>query len=98
MVQRRRSLVSYAGTPSGGTIVLLAVGAFLLASAASAVVARARRAAHDRADGTTTSTAWLRDPVVDHGDHVDYVHDGHRHAAHEGHYDEHGQHAEVEPR
>ena len=36
--------------------------------------------------------------AIEHGDHVDYLHGGHRHAAHEGHYDEHGQHAEVEPR
>ena len=40
----------YAETPSGGTIVLLAVGAFLCASVGAALVARARRAVHDRAE------------------------------------------------
>ena len=90
----------YAETPSGGTIVLLAVGAFLVASAVR------RRRGPGRAgrptpapSGTTTSTARAAaTPPLEHGDHVDYLHDGHRHAAHEGHYDEHGEHAEVEPR
>ena len=86
----------YAETPSGGTIVLLAVGAFLVASTGAALAARARRAAHalaerhDHEHGPDCGHL-----AVDHGDHVDYLHDGHRHAAHEGHYDEH---AEVEPR
>ena len=89
-------LVSYvAETPSGGTIVLLAVAAFIVASVATAVVARVRRAAHDLAErhdhehGPTCGH-----PAVTHDDHVDYLHDGHRHAAHEGHYDEHGNHDE----
>ena len=93
-------VVSYcAETPSGGTIVLLAVGAFLVASAARpSPPGRAARRTPGRS-GTTTSTGpTAATPPLEHGDHVDYLHDGHRHAAHEGHYDEHGEHAEVETR
>ncbi|GAA4403567.1 metal ABC transporter permease [Fodinibacter luteus] len=93
-------LVSYAAeTPSGGTIVLLAVGAFLAASTVTALLARARRAAHARAERHDHEHGpGCGHPAVDHDDHVDYLHDGHRHAAHEGHYDEHGTHAGVETR
>ena len=93
-------VVSYwAETPSGGTIVLLAIGAFLVATAAAAVAARLRRAAHARAEGHDHEHGpHCGHPALEHGDHVDYLHDGHRHAAHEGHYDEHGEHAEVETR
>ncbi len=89
----------FAGTPSGGSIVLVAIAIFLLTAAATGVVARARARRHHRADGTAHG---VQDPhaehehgagcghdVVAHGDHVDYLHDGHRHAPHEGHYDEH---------
>ncbi|HET9022345.1 MAG TPA: metal ABC transporter permease [Ornithinibacter sp.] len=94
-------LLSYvAETPSGGTIVLLAVAAFLTASVTAGVVSRVRRAAHARAErhdhehGPECGHA-----AVDHGDHVDYLHDGHRHAVHQGHYDEHGhEHTAVETR
>lgn len=89
-------VVSYfAETPSGGTIVLLAITAFVVVTASAGVVARVRRAAHQRSEhhdhehGVTCGH-----PAVPHGDHVDYVHDGHRHAAHEGHWDEHGRHEE----
>jgi len=89
----------YAETPSGGTIVLLAVAAFLVASTGAALAARARRAAHARSERHDHEHGPdCGDPTVEHGDHVDYLHDGHRHAAHEEHYDEHGQHAEVESR
>jgi zinc transport system permease protein len=96
-------LVSYAAeTPSGGTIVLLAVGTFLVASATSAMAARLRRSAHERAERHDHEHGpECGHPALEHGDHVDYLHGGHRHAAHEGHYDEHGpgdQHAEVESR
>lgn len=84
-------LVSYyAATPSGGTIVLLAIAVFLAASAGTAVRARlgARRHAeaerHEHEHGPGCGH-----PAVAHEDHVDYLHDGHRHAPHEGHYDEH---------
>ena len=85
-------LLSYAAeTPSGGTIVLLAVAAFVTASVVTTVVARLRRAAHDRAERHDHEHGPdCGHPAVEHDDHVDYLHDGHRHAAHEGHYDEHG--------
>ena len=80
----------YAETPSGGTIVLLAIGAFVVVATASALGAKARAARHrlaerhDHEHGPGCGHA-----AVAHDDHVDYVHDGHRHAPHEGHYDEH---------
>ncbi|MGL4744128.1 MAG: metal ABC transporter permease [Dermatophilaceae bacterium] len=93
-------LVSYhAETPSGGTIVLLAIAVFVVVSVGSAVLARARRRTHTRAEvhdhehGTDCGH-----PAVVHDDHVDYLHDGHRHAVHEGHYDEHGPHQEAPTR
>ena len=80
----------YAETPSGGTIVLLAIGTFLAVSVVSGLVTRARRAAHDRAERHEHEHG----PVcghesIPHEDHVDYLHDGHRHAPHADHYDEH---------
>ena len=79
----------YAETPSGGTIVLLAIAVFACAAAGTALVSRLRahqhREAHHHEHGPDCGH-----PVVAHGDHVDYLHDGHRHAPHEGHYDEHG--------
>ncbi|RKT77684.1 zinc transport system permease protein [Terracoccus luteus] len=80
-------------TPSGGTIVLLAVALFVVTSVVTGLTSRlgghrhpvAER--HDHEHGDTCGH-----PAVAHGDHVDYVHDGHRHAAHESHYDEHGHH------
>ncbi len=80
----------YAGTPSGGSIVLVAIAIFLLAtgfaSARTALgAARHRRAeVHEHEHGPGCGHL-----SVPHGDHVDYVHDGHRHAPHEGHWDEH---------
>ena len=93
-------VVSYwAETPSGGTIVLLAIGLFLVVTTGAAVAARLRRAAHARAESHDHEHGpHCGHPALEHGDHVDYLHDGHRHAAHEGHYDEHGEHAEVETR
>jgi zinc transport system permease protein len=93
-------IVSYeAETPSGGTIVLLAIGAFVVTSVVAAVGERLRRAAHERAERHDHEHGpRCGHEALTHGDHVDYLHDGHRHAAHEGHYDEHGEHAEVEAR
>lgn len=80
----------YADTPSGGTIVLLAIGVFLVAALASA----ARHAVHARRHHDEREHRHEHGPecgheAVPHGDHVDYVHDGHRHAAHGAHYDDH---------
>ncbi|MDQ1294912.1 MAG: zinc transport system permease protein [Actinomycetota bacterium] len=80
----------YTATPSGGTIVLLAVAVFVLAALASwfrrmVHVLRHRPAAehpHEHGPG-------CGHPAVPHGDHVDYLHDGHRHALHGDHYDTH---------
>jgi zinc transport system permease protein len=80
----------YTETPSGGTIVLLAIAFFVLAASGTAVVARVRThqhrwaERHDHEHGPDCGH-----PAIVHDGHVDYVHDGHRHAAHEGHYDEH---------
>jgi zinc transport system permease protein len=81
----------YADTPSGGTIVLIAIGLFVVVTAGSAL----RGAVHGRRHiGTLEPHAHEHGPgcgheAVVHGDHVDYVHEGHRHAAHGAHYDEH---------
>jgi zinc transport system permease protein len=84
----------YAETPSGGTIVLLAIAVFACAAAGTALAARLRahqhREAHHHEHGPDCGH-----PMVAHGDHVDYLHDGHRHAPHEGHYDEHGGQADT---
>jgi zinc transport system permease protein len=96
----------YAGTPSGGTIVLIAIALFLAVTTAVAVrEATARRrhrrraavhAAHPHEHGDRCGHR----PVA-HGDHVDYDHDGHLHAPHVTgtgvHYDEHGTRAVAAP-
>jgi zinc transport system permease protein len=80
----------YLETPSGGTIVLLAVGVFIV----SALAATATRAAHARRHHSATEHRHEHGidcghEIVAHDDHLDYVHDGHRHAAHGAHYDDH---------
>lgn len=78
-------------TPSGGTIVLLAVALFVVTALGSAVTTRISRRAHEMAERHEHEHGLeCGHPALAHGDHVDYVHDGHRHAAHEEHYDEHG--------
>ncbi|WP_020142559.1 metal ABC transporter permease [Terracoccus sp. 273MFTsu3.1] len=80
-------------TPSGGTIVLLAVALFVVTALVTGVMARVGGRRHDVAETHAHEHgAECGHPAVTHGDHVDYVHDGHLHAAHEGHYDEHGVH------
>lgn len=81
----------YADTATGGTIVLLAIGIFLVVvvlgrAILSPLMARRHRVAerHTHEHGSDCGH-----PTVPHKDHVDYLHDGHRHAAHGGHYDEH---------
>jgi zinc transport system permease protein len=80
----------YAGTPSGGTIVLLAIAVFLVAVVAGGGL----RAVHARRHHSSIDHSHEHGPdcghrTVPHGDHVDYVHDGHRHAVHGAHYDDH---------
>ncbi len=92
-------MISYvAETPSGGTIVLVAIAIFLATSLGVSLVDRARHASHARAEERHEHEhgPGCGHPAVAHGDHVDYLHGGHRHAAHEGHYDEHGEALEHE--
>jgi len=81
----------YAETPSGGTIVLLAIAAFIAAAVGTSMAARLRAHQHRRAaEHHHEHGADCGHEAIPHNDHVDYLHNGHRHAAHEGHYDEHG--------
>ena len=80
----------YADTPSGGTIVLLAIAVFVAAAVGSA----AREALHTRRRHHVEAHRHEHGPgcgheALPHGDHVDYVHDGHRHAPHGAEYDDH---------
>ncbi|MDH4076334.1 MAG: metal ABC transporter permease [Acidimicrobiia bacterium] len=80
----------YADTPSGGTIVLLAIAVFLVASVASWLRSRWHgRRHHDTREHPHEHGPGCGHEAIPHGDHVDYLHDGHRHAAHGAHYDEH---------
>jgi zinc transport system permease protein len=80
----------YADTPSGGTIVLLAIALFLVVAVGSQVARRVgsrtrpRVGYHPHEHGEDCGH-----DAVPHDDHVDYLHDGHRHAGHAGHYHEH---------
>jgi zinc transport system permease protein len=89
----------YTGTPSGGTIVLLAIALFLLVSAGVALRDATAHRRHRRRGEVHAAHPHEHGPgcghlPVTHGDHVDYDHDGHLHAAHLTgagvHYDEHG--------
>ena len=81
----------YAETPAGGTIVLLAIAAFIAAAVGTSMAARLRAHQHRRAaEHHHEHGADCGHEAIPHNDHVDYLHNGHRHAAHEGHYDEHG--------
>ncbi len=95
----------YVDVAPGASIVVLAIGGFVLAWPFGLVLSRRRAGAAERA--RTEDDLLLGSPhvpaeahahahgpacghrPVPHEDHVDYVHDGHLHAAHEGHYDEH---------
>ncbi len=84
-------VVAYvADTPSGGTIVLVAIALFIATAIVASTVERvaARRHAYAEAHPHEHGPGCGHESVP-HGDHVDYLHDGHRHAPHGGHYDEH---------
>ncbi|MCF6507627.1 metal ABC transporter permease [Blastococcus sp. MG754426] len=96
----------YTGTPSGGTIVLLAIALFLLVALAVAVREATGRRRHRRKVGLHAAHPHEHGEgcghrPVPHGDHVDYDHDGHLHAPHRTgtgvHYDEHGEHPVPAP-
>jgi len=80
----------YLKTPSGGTIVLLAVAVFIVAALAATTIraAHAQRH-HSAAEHRHEHGVDCGHEIVTHDDHLDYVHDGHRHAAHGAHYDDH---------
>jgi zinc transport system permease protein len=91
----------YADTPSGGTIVLIAIAVFLLSAATTGLRGRLHARHHQEAERHEHEHgAGCGHPVVAHDGHLDYLHDGHRHAPHGGHYDEHspaGHDAPPEP-
>ena len=91
----------YADTPSGGTIVLIAIAVFLLGAATTGLRGRLDARHHQEAERHEHEHgAGCGHPVVVHDGHLDYLHDGHRHAPHGGHYDEHspaGHDAPPEP-
>ncbi|MDQ3358672.1 MAG: metal ABC transporter permease [Actinomycetota bacterium] len=80
----------YADTAAGGTIVLLAIGLFLLTAGVAAATRAVLASRHRMAERHTHEHGPdCGHEQVAHGDHVDYLHGGHRHASHGGHYDEH---------
>ena len=91
----------YADTPSGGTIVLIAIAVFLLSAATTGLRGRLHARHHQEAERHEHEHgSGCGHPVVPHDGHLDYLHDGHRHAPHGGHYDEHspaGHDAPPEP-
>lgn len=91
-------LLSYPlNTPSGGTIVVLAVALFVVTSVLTAVAAHVRARRHEIAERHDHEHGPdCGHEAIPHGDHVDYLHDGHLHAPHQGHYDEHGPDADPE--
>ena len=91
-------LISYPlNTPSGGTIVLVAIGLFIATAVITSIAAAIRRPRHARADRHGHEHGPdCGHQAIPHDGHVDYLHDGHRHAPHEGHYDEHGSHDEPD--
>lgn len=80
----------YGNTPSGATIVLLAIIAFIATALGAWTAHLVGRRRHTTAEAHE-HTHWEEcgHEAVLHGDHVDYVHDGHRHAEHGDHWDEH---------
>ena len=81
----------YADTPSGATIVLLAIAAFITSAVGVWIAHVIGRGRHESAE-EHEHTHWEEcgHEAILHGDHVDYLHDGHRHAEHGDHWDEHG--------
>ncbi|MFZ0323738.1 MAG: metal ABC transporter permease [Actinomycetes bacterium] len=79
-----------ANTPSGGTIVLLAIAVFAITVTGTAVMRRTSRRRHSPTeDHPHEHGPGCGHEAVSHEGHVDYVHGEHRHAAHGAHYDEH---------
>jgi zinc transport system permease protein len=80
----------YANTPSGGTIVLLAIALFLVTALGTTALTRWRRHTQPLAeDHPHEHGPGCGHEAVAHEGHLDYLHGDHRHAAHGSHYDEH---------
>ena len=81
----------YAGTPSGSTIVVLAVAVFAAVATGTSLLGWLVRRRHPVVEhhADHEHSPGCGHPVIEHGGHVDYLHDGHRHAVHGGHYHEH---------
>lgn len=79
-----------ADTPSGGTIVLVAIGLFVLTAIGKSARERLRSTPHSPAEAHPHEHGpGCGHEAIEHDDHIDYLHDGHRHALHGAHYDEH---------
>lgn len=79
----------YADTPSGGTIVIVAIALFLLVAIGTGLLTRIRGNHAEAEEHLHRHGPGCGHQAVEHEDHVDYLHDGHRHAPHGAHYDEH---------
>lgn len=78
----------YADTPSGGTIVLLAIAMFLLATAGAGVLRSVHARRHPEVHRHEHGPDCGHQAAPNRG-HVDYLHDGDRHAVHEANFDDH---------
>ena len=84
------TLSFFANTPSGGTIVLLAIALFAITVAGTSIMRRLSRQRHAPSeDHPHEHGPGCGHEAVSHNGHIDYVHGKHRHAAHGAHYDEH---------
>jgi zinc transport system permease protein len=81
----------YTSTPSGATIVVLAVTVFAVTAVVVGLRERWAGHRHRVAEGQHAHEHGENcgHPAVQHEGHVDYLHGGHLHAPHGGHYDEH---------
>ena len=81
----------YTSTPSGATIVVLAVTVFAVTAVVVGLRERWAGRRHRVAEGQHAHEHGENcgHPAVLHEGHVDYLHGGHLHAPHGGHYDEH---------
>ncbi|HYO85766.1 MAG TPA: metal ABC transporter permease [Dermatophilaceae bacterium] len=76
----------YLATPSGGTIVLLAIGVFVASAVVRSLLDRLRRAPAILVHDDHEHSPDCGHERVEHEGHVDYLHDGERHRQHERHY------------
>jgi zinc transport system permease protein len=93
----------YVDVAPGASIVVVAIGGFVVTATFGGLLARRRTPVVGPTEGelgvhVLADHGDLHDHLhgdacghdaVRHGDHVDYLHEGHRHAEHADHYDEH---------